>query len=271
MNKERAKARLTEETIEQFLASLQEKGRSQDSVKTYRQTLTALLDFLPEGGRITEETGPAWREWMTDQGLAPRTINARVSVLNSYCQYIGRKDWVQEDFFRENGELQPELSRTEYLRLLQTAKLLGKEKSYLLIKTLGGAGLRIQELPQLTAEVVREGSVCLHYHNNARQRILRLPPSLREELLDFIRSRGIASGPVFLTSDGQPLSRVSVYRYVNCVAEAAQVPEEKANPRCLWKMYLQTCESIQAGLLVLAEQAYQRMLETEQLTVGWNA
>ena len=142
MNKERAKARLTEETIEQFLASLQEKGRSQDSVKTYRQTLTALLDFLPEDGQITEETGPAWREWMTDQGLAPRTINARVSVLNSYCQYIGRKDWVQEDFFRENGELQPELSRTEYLRLLQTAKLLGKEKSYLLIKTGRGCASR---------------------------------------------------------------------------------------------------------------------------------
>ena len=162
MNKERVKERLTEETIEQFLASLQEKGRSQDSVKTYRQTLTALLDFLPEDGQITEETGPAWREWMTDQGLAPRTINARVSVLNSYCQYIGRREWVQEDFFRENGELQPELSRTEYLRLLQTAKLLGKEKSYLLIKTLGGAGLRIQELPQLTAEVVRESVVRSH-------------------------------------------------------------------------------------------------------------
>jgi hypothetical protein len=53
MNKERAKARLTEETIEQFLASLQEKGRSQDSVKTYRQTLTALLDFLLETEQLT--------------------------------------------------------------------------------------------------------------------------------------------------------------------------------------------------------------------------
>lgn len=53
MNKERAKERLTEETIEQFLASLQEKGRSQDSVKTYRQTLTALLDFLLETEQLT--------------------------------------------------------------------------------------------------------------------------------------------------------------------------------------------------------------------------
>ena len=271
MDENPAMERLTEENIERFLASLREKGRSQDSLKTYRQTLTALSGFLPESKKLTAETGPAWRERMAEQGLAPRTVNARLSVLNSYCQYIGRREWVQEEFLREEDDLQPELSRTEYLRLLQTAKILGREKSYLLIKVLGGAGLRIQELNQLTAEAVREGSVCLHYHNNARQRILRLPASLRQELTAFIRSQGIDSGPVFLTGDGQPLSRVSVYRYVNSVAEAAQVDEEKANPRCLWKMYVQTCESIQANLLVLAEQTYQRMLETEQLTVGWNA
>ena len=271
MNREPGKERITEENIARFLSSLQERGRSRESMKTYRQTLELLSGFLPEDKRLTAETGPAWRAWMAGQGLAPRTVNARVSVLNSYCQYIGREEWIQKEFFREEGDLQPELSRTEYLRLLQTAKILDRETSYLLIKTLGGAGLRIQELPQLTAEAVREGSVGLHYHNNARQRLLCLPASLRQELLEFIRRRGIDSGPVFLTAEGQPLSRVSVYRYVNCVAEAAQVPEEKANPRCLWKMYLSTCESIQSNLLVLAEQTYQRMLETEQLTVGWNA
>ena len=124
-----------------------------------------------------------------EQGLAPRTINARMSVWNSYCQYIGRREWVQEEFFRNGSEVQPELTRTEYLRLLQTAKILGREKSYLLIKTLGGAGLRIQELPQLTVEAVRQGTVGLRSHNNLHRRLLRIPASLREELLDYIRQR----------------------------------------------------------------------------------
>ena len=263
--------RLTAERIDAFLDSLREKGRSPESLKTYRQTLTALADYLPEDRRLDADTGPVWRAWMAEQGLAPRTINARMSVWNSYCQYIGRREWVQEEFFRNGSEVQPELTRTEYLRLLQTAKILGREKSYLLIKTLGGAGLRIQELPQLTVEAVRQGTVGLRSHNNLHRRLLRIPASLREELLDYIRQENIARGPVFLTAEGVPLSRVSVYRYVYCVAEAARVDGEKANPRCLWKMYLSTCESIQANLMALAEQTYQRMLETEQLTVGWNA
>lgn len=45
--------------------------------------------------------------------------------------------------------------------------------------------------------------------------------------------------------------------------------EEKANPRCLWKMYLSTQEGIKANLTILLEQAYDRMLEQEQLTTGW--
>ena len=67
--------------------------------------------------------------------------------------------------------------------LLQAARTLEKERVYLLIKVLGGAGLRIQELPQLTAEAVRSGSVELRYHNDRCSRVLRLPGELREELL----------------------------------------------------------------------------------------
>ena len=46
---------------------------------------------------------------------------------------------------------------------------------------------------------------------------------------------------------------------------------EKANPRCLWKMYQETCQGIRANVAVLIEQSYQRMLEDEQLSMGWKA
>ena len=78
MNREPGKERITEENIARFLSSLQERGRSRESMKTYRQTLELLSGFLPEDKRLTAETGPAWRAWMAGQGLAPRTVNARV-------------------------------------------------------------------------------------------------------------------------------------------------------------------------------------------------
>ena len=50
------------------------------------------------------------------------------------------------------SELQPELTRTEYLRLLQTARALGRERVYLLVKLFGTTGLTVQELEKVTVE-----------------------------------------------------------------------------------------------------------------------
>ena len=45
---------------------------------------------------------------------------------------------------------EPELTRTEYLRLLQTARALNRERVYLLVKLFGTTGLTVQLLLQQT-------------------------------------------------------------------------------------------------------------------------
>ena len=260
---------LTPERIEDFLAALGGKGRSAGSLESYRRILMGLYDYLPPEKLLTADTAPAWKAWLEEEGFALRTVNARVSVLNSFYQHIGRKEWRLDDFFHSIDNVQPELTRAEYLRLLQAARRMGKEKSYLLIKTLGGAGLRIQELPQLTAEAVQNGSVGLASHNGMRRRVLRIPDTLQKELLAYMRREGIETGPVFVTPDGASLCRSSVYHYVSCVSQVARVPDGKANPRCLWKMYQTTCDGIRSNIALLAEQAYDRLLEEEQHAVSW--
>ena len=141
----------------------------------------------------------------------------------------------------------------------------------MLIKTLAGAGIRLQELPQLTVEAVREGVVELEYHNCRQKRVLRLPEGLKEELLDYACREGKASGPVFSSPEGAPMARSSINYFINIVTHDARVEEEKANPRCLWKMYQETCRGLRANIAVLVEQSYQRMLEDEQESMGWNA
>ncbi len=259
--------RLTPEVIGRFLENLSEKGRSPASLQNYRTILMGLYAYLPEDKILSGNILAKWRKSLEEQGYYARTINTRISVLNSFLQYLNHREWQQDDFYRQLADDQPELTRKEYLRLLQAAKLLEKERVYLLIKTLGGAGVRIQELHQLTVEAVREGSVRLSCHHC--ERVLKLPEALRKELLDYAGREGIYKGPVFVTRDGMPLARSSVWRYVNSVSRDAQVPEEKANPRCLWKMYKSTCDSIRADIDRLAAQAYERMMEEEQLLAGW--
>ena len=56
---------------------------------------------------------------------------------------------------------------------------------------------------------------------------------------------------------------------IRALSQTARVAEEKCNPRCLRKLYQATQAEIDRSVRLLAEQAYERMLDTEQLAAGW--
>lgn len=261
------KIRITPEIIDGYLRTLAEKGRSPSSLQNYRGMLMKLHDYLPKDKELDERRSASWIESLERQGYYARTINVHLSVLNGFLVYLGRGGWQLKSYIRELNEVQPELTRSEYMRLLRTARRLGKERSYLLIKTLGGAGVRMQELSQITVEALFQEAVPLRCHNG--RRMLYLPESLKEELRDYVRREGIKEGPVFATQEGAPLARASVWHLINSVSQEAQVSGKKANPRCLWKMYQSTYAGIESNIQSLVAQAYNRMLEEEQLAIGW--
>lgn len=265
----RKQEKVSPEIIEAFLEEQARKGRKASSLENYRRILLELHRYLPEDKRIVEKTGPEWKRSLEGQGLQPATVNTRISVWNSFLRYLGRREWQMADFEREKKS-RPRLSRTEYLRLLSAAKQSGKEKTYLLIKVLGGAGMRIQELPQLTAQAVRQGEVELKTSGAVKQRVLHLPAGLREELLDYMQREGIRRGPVFGTAEGCPMARSNVNYFVGLVSKDARVDDEKVTPSCLWNMYRETCQEIQENVTALVEQTYQNMLAEEQRVTGWN-
>ena len=53
------------------------------------------------------------------------------------------------------------------------------------------------------------------------------------------------------------------------LALEAKVPAEKGNIRALRQLYKTTISGIEANFDLLVRQAYERQLETEQLSVGW--
>ena len=81
--------------------------------------------------------------------------------------------------------------------------------------------------------------------------------------------QGIRSGPVFLSRNGRPLRRTQVTAEVQSLAWDARVDESKCNPRCLRKLWQAAREDVERSVRLLAEQSYERMLDTEQLAVGW--
>ena len=257
---------VTREQIEDYVAHRQGEDRTSESIQKYARDLDALYRFLPEEKRIYPETLSQWRGSLLGEGYAPRTVNSMVSVANSFLKWLGHRE------LQLTGQLniaydQPELTRNEYLRLLSAARHLNKERTYLLVKVFTTVNITVLELPRLTVEAVRGDQV--EFTANGVRYLAAIPSCLRDELLDYARRSCITSGPIFVTRTGKPLGRTAVTAYIQSLAQTARVAPEKCNPRCLHKLYQSTMDGIEAAVRVLAEQSHERLLEQEQLLVGW--
>ena len=67
------------------------------------------------------------------------------------------------------------------------------------------------------------------------------------------------------------LGRTAVTDSMKQLCRDARVAEEKANPRCLKHLWQTTQDGFRAQLDRLVEQAWDCLLETEQLSIGWNS
>ena len=261
--------RMTWEDAELFLAELERKGLTRGTMGRYRTTMKRLYQVLPEDKTIRAGTLSAWREELLESGYSQSGVNGIIAVCDSFLNFVGHREYQLGDRLAPDGAPQPELARREYLRLLQTAKILEKERVYLLVKVFATMGLFVQELPEVTVENVRMERFPVE-HQGVR-RMVRVPECLREELLDYAKRQGIASGPIFAGREGKPLHRSRVSALISQLSKDANIPMEKGNPRCLQKLYRNTLAAAEANMSLLVEQAMDRQLEQEQLTAGWNS
>ncbi|MBQ7713657.1 MAG: site-specific integrase [Oscillospiraceae bacterium] len=252
---------VTDALLSRYWESLREKGVREETLLTYQKRLALL--WRESGERyVGRDTVKQAVDRLIEGGYANQTVNMMLTAVNGLLNFAQRRE-LQYTRRLETDTAQPELARGEYLRLLGAAKALGKERTYLLVKTFATLGLDVQLLPALTVEVAHSGV----YADGGQ--IRALPRCLREELLAYAERRGITSGPLFLTEERQPMSRTYITNSVKQLAKTAQVDERKCNPRSLKRLYQTTRENLRADLALLLEQAYERLLEQEQAAIGW--
>ena len=256
---------ITMEEIERFLSLYESMDRAEGTIKFYRRKLTRFYRDLPEDKRIRHGFMESWRESLLKE-YAPASVNASQSAVNAFLDYIGHREYQLVGQIKEEKLPQPELSRAEYLHLLHTAKTLGNEKVYLLIKLFACTGFFVKELPNLTVEAVREGKVVC-YQNRVKQAVA-IPACVQKELLSFAEESGISSGAIFRTRSGQAIKRTYIPILMKPVCEAARIDDSRATPQSLRRLYFSTRAGIESNIALLVEQAMERQLEEEQLAVG---
>ena len=243
---------ITQENIKDFLGSVDISANSRDQ---YQLALRSFYDWLPEDKTVERGTLESWRDHLFTQNYAPRTVYWRISACNTFVEYMGRRD-LQASPGKISETPQPELTREEYMRLLMAARAQGTEVDYLMIKLLASIDISLSDLSSITMEKFTE---------------LDAPEILRREVFDYTKRNGIHTGYLFRTRNGTLYRRTYIHQRINKLCDAARIPREKANPRCLQKLYRQTPNEIRGNIDRMVSITYNRMLEREQMIVAWRA
>ena len=259
------KRRITRERMDSFGRYLSQEERSRGTVEKYLRDVRELAAWL--GGReVTKEGLSQWKEVLRDRGRAPATINGKLAAVNSFLGFLGWTDCrvkalkLQRRLFRETGK---ELTRQEYGRLVEAAKTMGKERLVLLMETICATGIRVSEVRFITQEAARTGRAEISLKGKVRT--ILLPGKLRRKLLQYARKHKIASGELFLTRSGRPLSRKQIWAEMKNLCRGAEVEATKVFPHNLRHLFARRFYEVCRDIVKLADVLGHASIETTRI------
>ena len=238
--------------IEEYRKYLISEEKSELTVKKYVHDITEFKLWLGSH-ELNKETVLSYKSYLCEQ-YSPASVNAALSSLNSFFNYMEWYDLrvknlkIQKQIFASADK---ELTKAEYDRLLEAAKLKKNERLYLLMQTICSTGIRVSEVRYVTVEAVSRGMAEINCKGKHRQ--VFLPKQLCELLKKYTKEQKIKSGPVFVTKNGNPLDRSNIWSDMKKLCKSANVSEKKVFPHNLRHLFARTYYSIQKDIVRLAD------------------
>ena len=256
---------ITEEWVTSFGQYLRQEERSAGTIKKYLRDVRAFAAWLG-GTPLTKEAAALWKGGLLDQGCTPATVNSKLAAINKFFSFAGWAEFrvkplkIQRRLFRDDSR---ELTRAEYLRLLETAHALGRERLALLMETICATGIRVSEVQNITVEAARRGKTEIALKGKIRT--ILLPGKLCRKLLKYARKRQIASGKIFLTKGGRGMSRGQIWAEMKALCQEAGVAASKVFPHNLRHLFARTFYKAYRDVAKLADVLGHSSLETTRI------
>ena len=256
----------TQQAIESYRRWLIGMERSRGTISQYLRDIQSLYLFLPEGQDLDREQVQLWKASLAEKGLAPSTINAALTAVNGFFRFMHWEELTvrllrrQKQLFRDNER---ELTRKEYMRLVQTAARQGKNRLSLIMQSICATGIRISELRFLTVEALHTGRAMVDC--KGKNRVVLIPNELKRMLMRYVKEKGILSGPVFVTKKGRPVDRSNVWHEMKKLCQQAGVNARTVFPHNLRHLFAVTFYRQQKDLAKLADILGHSSIETTRI------
>lgn len=259
------KRTITTEQIVSFGQFLREDERSTATVEKYLREVRLFAAFL-NGTEVTKSSVAAWKTHLLEENYNPTTVNGKLSAIDRFFSFTGWEDCrvkhlrLQRRLFRESNR---ELTKEEYERLIATAEKCGKVRLSLLMETICATGIRVSEVQYITVEAAQAGKAEISLKGKIRT--ILMPGKLCRKLIKYARKNKIASGELFLTRSGRPLSRKQIWAEMKAICEKAGVESGKVFPHNLRHLFARTFYKVCRDVARLADVLGHSNIETTRI------
>ena len=257
--------KLTVERIAAYVRYLKQEERTPATLEKYLRDVRAFALWL-DGEAVTKEVVTCWKERLLAEHRAPSTVNAALSALNGLFRFLGWEDCrarfvkVQRRLFRDPAR---ELTRTDYDRLITTARELGRDRLALLMEAICSTGVRVSEVRYLTVEAVQRGRAEISLKGKVR--VILIPTKLARKLLKYAKKNKTASGEIFLTGSGKSLSRRQIWAEMKRLCVRAGVEPSRVFPHNLRHLFATAYYRAYRDIAKLADVLGHSSIETTRI------
>ena len=160
---------------------LRERERSEGTIRQYLRDVEHFFkqqksdSAMPDSCRLQD-----WKEGLIEQGYAVSSINGMIAAVNGLLCCLGLEREKLKPLRQQRKifcQKERQLSREEYLRLVNTALQKGDRRLALVLQTICSTGIRISELQYITVETLRHRRTTVHNKGKIREILLPRPPA----------------------------------------------------------------------------------------------
>ena len=238
--------------LQEFELYLRDDEKSEATIKKYIHDLKFFASFI--GNRkITKQSILEYKAKL-EKVYAVTSANSMIAALNCFFRFCGRQNFCVKQFKIQRQAYcseEKELTRAEYIRLLEAANAKRNGRLNLIIQTICGTGIRVSELQYITVEAVKCGEAIVNCKGKNRRIFIVL--ELKKKLLQYVKQQHISMGAVFVTRSGKPISRYNIWKEMKSLCKEAKVLASKVFPHNLRHLFARTFYGIDKDIAKLAD------------------
>ncbi len=243
---------VTDDRLVQFEIFLKNDERSAATIEKYLRDVRRFCAFIGTD-EIKKERVMEYKR-LLGSSYAVASANSMIAALNAFLRFNGWHEMCVKQFRVQRQAYcseEKELTRAEYVRLLQTAQKRKNDRLSLIIQTICGTGIRVSELQYITVEALLQGEAVVRCKGKNRR--IFIVPQLKKKLIRYVKEQRITSGSVFITKRGLPISRSNIWREMKSLCTEAGVSPSKVFPHNLRHLFARTFYRLEKDIAKLAD------------------